>query len=222
MKSRSAIVLAPLVALLAAGCAENGALTTGSINPSVVNEQQAKEAAANKAACATLAAQIEELNKGGVAEKVEKAAAKKYKIKTADLAKANELNKANAEFQAKCSNYPTMAALPKPEDVAADGKDAKTTAKAETKPPVPPRKSAAQAAAPKPQAAQAAAAAPAAKTAAAPKPTTTKTEAVAAAEPETKQASTEMASSPTIPTSPFSAPRLSAAPTAVTTTSGTP
>lgn len=218
MKSRSAFVLAPLVALLAAGCAENGALTTGSIDPSVVSEQQAKETAANKAACATLAAQIEELNKGGVAEKVEKAAAKKYKIKTADLAKANELNKANAEFQTKCSNYPTMAALPKPEEVAAEAKDAKPTDKAAAKPPVPPRKSAAQAAAPKPQAVQAASATPVSQ----PKPAAAKTETVAAAEPEAKPASTQMVSSPTVPTSPFSAPRLSAAPTAVTTTSGTP
>ena len=53
--------------------------------------------------CATLSSQIESLQQEGVAAKVEKAAAKKHKMTAADLNKAAELNKANAEFQSKCS-----------------------------------------------------------------------------------------------------------------------
>jgi len=43
------------------------------------------------------------LQQEGVAAKVEKAAAKKHKMTAADLNKAAELNKANAEFQSKCA-----------------------------------------------------------------------------------------------------------------------
>jgi hypothetical protein len=53
--------------------------------------------------CATLSFQIESLQQEGVAAKVEKAAAKKHKMTAADLNKAAELNKANAEFQSKCA-----------------------------------------------------------------------------------------------------------------------
>jgi predicted small lipoprotein YifL len=48
-------------------------------------------------ACQTLVSQIGALRQEGIADKVEKAAAKKYKMTAA------ELNKANAEFQGKCS-----------------------------------------------------------------------------------------------------------------------
>lgn len=60
------------------------------------------------AACAPLAARIEELRRDGVAERVEKAAAGKgatVSVKRDSLVKLAELNKANAEFQAKCSTY---------------------------------------------------------------------------------------------------------------------
>lgn len=212
MKSRSAFVLAPLAAGLLMGCAQNGILTTGSLNPSAVDEQQAKEAEATKVACATLAANIEGLNKDGIADKVAKAAAKKYKMKTADLAKANELNQANAEFQAKCTNYPMATVAETPPAEPAEVKDAKA-AKPATAPPVPPRKTAAQAAAPKQASAQTAAAEPA-KAAPAEK---AKTETVASAEPETKQASAETQTS-AVNKGPFAAPRLSVAPSTVTTT----
>jgi hypothetical protein len=46
--------------------------------------------------------QIETLRRDGVHTKVENAAAKKYKLTAADIAKADQLNKANADFQAKC------------------------------------------------------------------------------------------------------------------------
>jgi hypothetical protein len=60
-------------------------------------------------ACATLVSQIDGLKKDGVADKVAQAAAKKYKMNAADLGKADQLNKANGEFQAKCAVGPKPA-----------------------------------------------------------------------------------------------------------------
>lgn len=62
-------------------------------------------------ACGNLALDIDTLRREGIADKVEKAAAKKYKMTPADLSKANQLNKANAEFQSKCSTLPRSAAV---------------------------------------------------------------------------------------------------------------
>ena len=95
------------------GCANSDSgigsnnLTTSSVTP----------AAAPKIdpACYSLASQIDGLRKDGIADKIEKASAKKYKMTAADLGKANELNKANADFQTKCSVGPkptvTQAAI---------------------------------------------------------------------------------------------------------------
>jgi len=84
-------------AALLAGCAENtfggSSLTTASVT----------ETPRTDAACITLASQIESLKKEGVADKVAQASVKKYKMSTADLAKADQLNRTNTEFQAKCS-----------------------------------------------------------------------------------------------------------------------
>ncbi len=104
MKARSAPTAAIFVALIAAGCAQDGTLTTGGFNTSSIDQAGAQ--AKSDPACLTLAAQIEALNRDGTIDKVSKAAAKKYKLKTEDLAKADELNKANTEFQTKCSAYP--------------------------------------------------------------------------------------------------------------------
>jgi hypothetical protein len=57
-------------------------------------------------ACTTLVSQIDGLKKEGVADKVAQAAAKKYKMNAADLSKADQLNKANGDFQAKCAVGP--------------------------------------------------------------------------------------------------------------------
>jgi predicted small secreted protein len=54
-------------------------------------------------ACITLTAQIDNLRREGVADKIEKAATKKYKMTHADLTKADQLTKANADFQLRCS-----------------------------------------------------------------------------------------------------------------------
>ncbi len=104
MKARSAPTAAIFVALMAAGCAQDGTLTTGGLNTTSIDS--AATSSKSDPACLTLAAQIEALNRDGTADKVSKAAAKKYKLKTEDLAKADELNKANTEFQTKCSAYP--------------------------------------------------------------------------------------------------------------------
>jgi hypothetical protein len=80
MKARSGPIAAFVIALMAAGCSNDGTLTGGGLNTSSI-DQTAK----SDPACLTLA---------------------KYKLKTEDLAKADELNKANTEFQTKCSAYP--------------------------------------------------------------------------------------------------------------------
>lgn len=133
MKAHSATLAALLVSVLIAGCAQDGTLAPSGINTASV-EQHAPAAQTAKAnpACVTLVSQIEALNKDGTADKVAKAAAKKYKLKTTDVAKADELNKANAEFQAKCSDYPPNATVASPAPAPTGPKVA-----AKTKPPVP-------------------------------------------------------------------------------------
>jgi hypothetical protein len=104
MKARSGPTAAIFAALLAAGCSNDGTLS--GLNTSSIDSSSTQQASKQDPACLTLAAQIEALNRDGTADKVSKAAAKKYKLKTEDLAKADELNKANTEFQTKCSPYP--------------------------------------------------------------------------------------------------------------------
>ncbi len=91
-------------ALLLAGCSSDGALLGGITTASIPEQPKVDPV------CVTLTTQIEGLRKDGVADKVEKAAAKKYRMKPADLAKANELNKANADYQARCGLTPTTPA----------------------------------------------------------------------------------------------------------------
>jgi hypothetical protein len=147
MKARSAPTAAILVALMAAGCAQDGTLTTSGLNTSSIDQAGAQSK--SDPACLTLAAQIEALNRDGTVDKVSKAAVKKYTLKTADLAKADELNKANTEFQTKCSAYPprpvvaaTTTSTTTTTTTAAAAKDPKDTkekkvASKKTAPPVP-------------------------------------------------------------------------------------
>jgi short-subunit dehydrogenase len=109
-----------LVGVLLAGCANDGSgpslFTTGALGGS--GEPGATASAEPKvdAQCVALVSRIETLRKEGIAEKIEKATAKKYKMTNADLAKADQLNKANAEFQMRCSTITprTAAAGPAP------------------------------------------------------------------------------------------------------------
>lgn len=91
-------------ALLLAGCSSDGALLGGITTASVSETPKVDPV------CVTLTTQIEGLRKEGVAEKVEKAAAKKYKMKSSDLVKADQLNKANADYQARCGLTPVTPA----------------------------------------------------------------------------------------------------------------
>ena len=98
-----------LVSIMFAGCAGDG--TDGLFTTGSLSGPQATAAAAPKAdpACVTLAASIDGLRKEGIADKIEKAAAKKYKMTAADLRKADQLTKSNADFQARCSTLPSKS-----------------------------------------------------------------------------------------------------------------
>ena len=85
-------------ALLLAGCANEGGFLGDGLITSSVSEPKVDPA------CVTLTSQIDTLKREGIADKIEKAAAKKYKMTAGDLAKADQLTKANSEFQVKCSS----------------------------------------------------------------------------------------------------------------------
>jgi hypothetical protein len=124
--SSQALVLA---GVLLAGCAMDGGdglFTTGSLSGQAAADQKAD------AACVTLATRIESLRKDGIPDKIEKAAAKRYRMTQADLGKADQLTKANAEFQTRCSTVkPTVAeAAPAAAEPAATIAAAKKAAKA--------------------------------------------------------------------------------------------
>jgi|LNFM01.1.fsa_nt_gb hypothetical protein len=73
-------------------------------------------------ACTALAARIDGLRKDGVVQRAEAASKGKgatVNVKRASLSQLTELEKANAEFQAKCSTVPRSAALPAPAAVGA-------------------------------------------------------------------------------------------------------
>jgi hypothetical protein len=82
--------------VLLAGCADgNDGFTTGSLTGGPQSAEKTDPA------CMSLATRIEALRKDGIPAKIEKAAAKRYKMTQADLSKADQLTKANAEFQAR-------------------------------------------------------------------------------------------------------------------------
>lgn len=113
-RSRSffpALVITATVSL--AGCAGgdlNDFMSTGSITGESEKTNIAQQTKVDPA-CVTLISQIDTLRKEGVQAKVEQAATKKYKLTKAELAKADQLNKANADFQAKCSTLSPPASL---------------------------------------------------------------------------------------------------------------
>jgi hypothetical protein len=117
---------------MAAACSGNGDsfFTTGSIG----GEQQVAAAPEPKVdpTCVTLTSRIEALRKEGIAEKIEKASNKKYKLTHADLGKADQLTKASADFQAHCSTLTpgTTAATQPAAPTAAPAAPAKTASAA--------------------------------------------------------------------------------------------
>ena len=119
--------------MAAGGCALDGAgnpLTTSAV---VAPEKTA--AAKIDPACATLTSQIETLRKEGAVERLEKAAEGKgqsVQVKRASLAKQAELNKANADFQAKCSTQMPKAQSAQAAPAAATTAGQKTASTAAT------------------------------------------------------------------------------------------
>ncbi len=109
-----------------AGCANDGALgTSGNLTTSAVTPVAAPKV---DPACVTLAAQIDSLRQEGTIDRLQKASEGKtasVQVKRASLAKQAELNKANADFQAKCATI-----TPKPSNAAAPASVAKEAAAA--------------------------------------------------------------------------------------------
>lgn len=95
-------VLLAISCAFAAGCANDGALSTAAIAP----DKPAATAAKVDPACVSLASQIDTLRQDGAADRLEKASTgkgAKVSVRRDTLAKQVELNKANADFQAKCA-----------------------------------------------------------------------------------------------------------------------
>lgn len=112
--SISKMITAAAFAGLVAGCSSDGGLMGSSLTTSSVDGAKVA-AAAPKAdpACVALTAKIDALRKDGVTERVEKASAGKtttVSVKRESLAKIAELDRANADYQTKCS----AAGLAKP------------------------------------------------------------------------------------------------------------
>ncbi len=111
--SRSAFPKALVLAgVLLAGCAgENSEslFTTGSLNntPTAAAPEPKVDPA-----CVSLVSRIDGLRKEGIADKIEKAAAKKYKLTSTDLSKADQLTKASAELQLRCTTITPASAQP--------------------------------------------------------------------------------------------------------------
>jgi len=99
--SSMALVLAGAALAGCAGDGSNNIFTTGALGTSPT-AAAAPEPRVDPA-CVTLASRIETLRREGIADKIEKAAAKKYKMTHADLAKADQLTKVSADFQLRCS-----------------------------------------------------------------------------------------------------------------------
>ena len=113
--NRAAATTLVLASVALAGCASEGGMenffTTGSLGTQAAGPEPKVDPA-----CVSLASRIETLRKEGIADKIEKAAAKKYKMTQADLTKADQLTKANSDFQFRCSTImPKSAAASEPQ-----------------------------------------------------------------------------------------------------------
>ena len=131
---RAASAALVLAGVALAGCAGDGSdnmFTTGALGT-----QQTAAAPEPKVdpLCVTLVSRIEGLRKEGVADKIEKASIKKYKMTQADLTKADALTKANAEFQLRCS---TIMPRPTTAQVSSTPAASATTATTTKRPPKP-------------------------------------------------------------------------------------
>ena len=109
---RAITVTCTICAALALGACANDTLL-GGLTPAAQPTAALPAKAAIDPACATLATRIDDLRKDGVVDRVEAAAkgkGKTVKVKRESLGQIAELEKANLEFQAKCSTLPRTAA----------------------------------------------------------------------------------------------------------------
>lgn len=111
------LVISAVAAVSLAGCSDTSSILGNSAN--LTTASVVPPAAKTDPACPALATQIDTLRKEGIADKVEKASLKKYKLTTAELVKADQLNKSNADFQTKCSGYKATVAAVAPAAAAA-------------------------------------------------------------------------------------------------------
>lgn len=117
---RAITLIGTMCTALALGACANDTLVGGLAPQSTTAALPPKPAV--DPACATLASRIDALRKDGVVDRVEAAAKGKgstVKVKRESLAQIAELEKANLEFQAKCSTVPRAAAAPAAKTVAA-------------------------------------------------------------------------------------------------------
>jgi len=134
--TRAALMALALGSLALAGCAGDGGdsiFTTGSL----ASQQTAAADPKVDPQCVTLVSRIETLRREGIADKIEKAAAKRYKMTQADLSKADQLTKASAEFQLRCSTImprPTTAQVSSTPAATATTATTTTTTKRPPKP----------------------------------------------------------------------------------------
>lgn len=131
MNMKSSFAIAAIVsASMLAGCAADGTLLqTGSITDEPATSVAAKPKV--DPACVALVAKIDGLRQEGTPSRLEKVASGKTptaSVKREALARMSELDKANAEFQAKCSTMGTMAAATPSAPAAAPSAPAATAA----------------------------------------------------------------------------------------------
>jgi hypothetical protein len=106
--NRAASMTFVAAGLVLAGCSGEG--TDGIFTGSLANNTQAAAPAPKiDPVCVSLVSRIDTLRREGVGDKIEKAAAKRYKMTSADLGKVDQLTKANAEFQLRCSTITPAA-----------------------------------------------------------------------------------------------------------------
>lgn len=105
-KSGATLITAAVVGLGLAGCSDSGILSNPLTTQSINTAQAVPAANAVDPSCHALAQRIQALRQDGLTERLEKASVGKsstVSVKRASLGQAAELDKANAEFQAKCA-----------------------------------------------------------------------------------------------------------------------
>lgn len=133
---------AAFVALGLAGCSDSGILGNPLTTQSINTAQAVPASSAVDPACYALSQRIELLRRDGLTERMEKASVGKsstVSVKRASLAQAAELDKANAEYQAKCSAPALRApqAAAQAATTAAPSTNSAQVVSAATPPPVP-------------------------------------------------------------------------------------